>query len=182
MPSGPASRSRPVCSSASTRTSWSSPRTTIQHGQQGLFRLCRRRRQPGGGPAGEGRPPGRDDGGGRRGPQGGRTRRDRPASSCCSPARLVVDRQRAAGAERHVRRHFRTLHPPPRRDHAADGGDFAGRPRRVSAAAGRAAAADRLSDHRGSAPRCPALRPRRWPPRSPSRSSGRSPRSPASRR
>ena len=45
------------------------PADTVQHGEQGPFRLCCRRRQPGGGPPGEGRQTGRLDGGRLRGPQ-----------------------------------------------------------------------------------------------------------------
>jgi multidrug efflux system membrane fusion protein len=55
------------------------------------------------------------------------------------------------------------------------------RPRRLSAAAGRAAAAGRLPDHPGQ-PACPARARRPWPRRSRSRWSGSSRRFPASRR
>ena len=49
--------------------------------------------------------------------------------------------------ERRRQRHFRSVHPLSDRHLAADGGHPVRRPRRLSAAAGRAAAAGRLPDH-----------------------------------
>ena len=79
-------------------------------------------------------------------------------------------------------RNFRALHSLPDRHLAADGRHPVRRPRRLSAAAGRAAAAGRLPDHPGH--RHPARRAARrpWPRRWRSRWSGSSRRSPASRR
>ena len=70
-----------------------------------------------------------------------------------SPGTLVStavassDAAQAEGPGRNERRHFRALHPLPHRHLAADGGHSVCRPRRLSAAAGRAAAAGRLPDH-----------------------------------
>ena len=112
------------------------------------FRLCRRRSKPRRRPKGEGRASERVDRGHLGRPEGGGQGRDGgrvPAS-----ARIRGrHRRRARELAPDVRRRFRSLHPPARRHHAADGRDSAGRPRRVSVAAGRAAAAGRFSDHLG---------------------------------
>ena len=68
-------------------------------------------------------------------------------------------RTAATGELRRWRGRFRTFHPPSGRDHADDGGDAAGGPGRLSAAARGAAAADRLPDDHGQRLSLPGASP-----------------------
>ena len=82
----------------------------------------------------------------------------------------------------HGWRHLRAVHSASDRDLAVDGRRAVRRHRRLSAAAGRAAAAGRFPDHPGLRAACPAPARRPWPRRWRSRSRRNSRRSPASRR
>ena len=76
----------------------------------------------------------------------------------------------AQGARDHEWRHFRLVHPASDRDLAVDGRHPVRRHRRLPEAAGRAAAAGRLSHHPGLRAACPAPAPTPWPRRWRSRS------------
>ena len=84
-------------------------------------------------------------------PRSRRARRRQRPISAASRARASTPSRTATSrvAQERAHEHFRTLHPPADRDLAADGGARARRHRGVSAAAGRAAAAGRFSDHPG---------------------------------
>ena len=65
-----------------------------------------------------------------------------------APVSVHTARRRRTSAKG-AHEHLRTVHPPPDRHHAADGGDRVCRHRRVPVPAGRPASASRLSDHPG---------------------------------
>ena len=103
-----------------------------------------------------------------------------PGSTVATSGREHPTRRRPRPNEHMNEQHLGAVHSLPHRNLAADGGHSVRRPRRLSAAAGRAAAAGRLPDHPGLAPACPAPAPRPWPRRWRSRWSGSSRRSRAS--
>ena len=139
------------------------PNTAIQRGPEGPVRLGRRlTNNTADAEADRGRPFGRRRHHRHVGHRRRRARRHRRPVQAAEPTRRSAFRhcsRRRTTTAHHE--HLRTVHPPADRHLAADGGDRLRRHRRLSVAAGRAAAAGRLPDHPGlGAPgRAPAPRP-----------------------